>query len=188
MFYLVFKNLGGTKNGYDAVFDFPPTEMAGSGMMEETVISLPYLEDSILYLGDLWDCRTCTSLENLFDDIPASHVEAHPIGSSDYTLSNIQSSQDKLDSLHVAASISIELLGGSLKIAGSASFDQSSAKEFRQEELFCQNLITTSVVRLKPSVANIVSLPVKERIISGNYLWKHVTDIPIVKSFVIYDT
>jgi hypothetical protein len=93
------------------------------------------------------------------------HLEAHPMKDLTYMMRNIKSTRDKLDSLMVSASISVEFPMG--KISGSASYTNVDTKKMNQEELECDYKLSTYVVRVRPNAVELVDPIMKARIVDG---------------------
>ena len=134
--------------------------------MEETVVVLPMLEDSVVALGDLWDCRTLSAPGNIFGTpLQKEHLEAHPMKDLTYTLRNIKNTKDAMDSLKVNASITVEISQGTIK--GSAEYSNVENSKYHQELLNCSYKLNTYVVRVRPNAVDIVDPIMKSKIVDG---------------------
>lgn len=136
------------------------------GMMEEAIFYIPLLEDGVITLGDMWDCRESKAVGSLFDTpLQPDDLVANSIQKNSYTLSRMKNAKDRLSEFHISVELGLEALGGAVKVNGKASFDRDEKKGFGQEEIVCSYQAYTSLIRLLTT--NNVSPTVREMLENG---------------------
>jgi hypothetical protein len=87
--------------------------------IEETFLELPVIENGVVGLGDLWNCRESKPLHlNLFSKEIDNYVKATPLSSKKFTSHHIKSSSDKLKTINVEGELSLDILCGLVKVGG----------------------------------------------------------------------
>lgn len=138
----------------------------GSGMMENETIYLPLLENGVIAIGDLWDCREAKAEGTLFDKaLTPDDIVSNPVQTFSYNLKRIKDSRDIIDEFHISVSLSLEAMGGAVKVNGKASFDADESKKYHQEEIVCSYETETNVIRLIN--ANNVSQRIRDELENG---------------------
>jgi len=98
--------------------------------VENESFELPFLENGVQNIGDLWDCRNSVPLNyNLFDNLTDSHLVANVIGEKKTDLHYIKDTKDQLNIIKVDADAKLELLSGLIKAGGSLNFDMKSSAD-----------------------------------------------------------
>ncbi len=110
--------------------------------VENESFELPFLENGVQNIGDLWDCRNSVPLNyNLFDNLTDSHLVANVIGEKKTDLHYIKDTKDQLNIIKVDADAKLELLSGLIKAGGSLNFDmKSSADDAFEKQTFRYDL------------------------------------------------
>ncbi len=150
-----------------------------STYVEDESFYIPSIVDSGLsQLGDLWDCQTSRALHvNIFaKEIDQDHIEVAPIQNQEYSLSHIRSSRDKLKAIGVNAEMSLELLGGLIKIEGALSFESTESSKMLSEKLALCFKLQTSLVGFRLSAKEKFDQMVLDKLTSGELRATHIVN------------
>ncbi len=130
----------------------------------------------------MWDCTTDTAIRlNLFSqNLDEKHLRAGEIGSQNYTLEQIKSSEDKIKSLHVDGSIALSLMSGLIKIEGSCIFDSVDKSDKLYEKLKCRYYVENYFIDLLPSAKEIMDPLVKNKLLNKEIKATHVVNRVII--------
>jgi hypothetical protein len=88
------------------------------------------IENGVLGLGDLWNCRESKSLHlNMFKNQINDHVKATLFSSKKFISHHIKSSSDKLKTIDIEGELSLDILCGLEKVGRSANFEIKNSSE-----------------------------------------------------------
>lgn len=108
---------------------------------------------------------------NLFGKkLAEDNTQIDNIQADDYMLTHVKSTKDKQKALDVKGEVSVELMGGLIKVGGGAEFDKDNLTSLAEEELLCTYGLTTCSMRTLPSVKETIDRVVLENIIKGKIL------------------
>lgn len=141
--------------------------------VEDRPFTLPCLDDGPIAIGDLWNCHTssCVNGFNLFGKhLGVNNTLIDNIQADDYMLTHVKSTKDKQKTLDVKGEVSLELMGGLIKVGGGAEVDMDNLTSLSEEELLCYYDLTTCSMRTLPSVKEAIDHVVLENIIKGKIL------------------
>jgi len=119
--------------------------------VEKGGISLPSgLENGPTGIGDLWDCHESRAVPgNLFSGLTVDDFEIDNIQQVDYQLTHVKSTKDRVKNVDVNGELSLEFLGGLIKVSGQASYDNKESGHFLEEELECSYKLTNHAIQTK---------------------------------------
>lgn len=134
--------------------------------VEEDIIILPSIEDGPAWIGDLWNCQDSSHVgSKLFSSL--GQMDIHPLGDYEYDLTHIKSTKDRIKSLNVEGSLSLELLSGMIKVEGNAKYDFKDESNSLEEELVCRYSVRT--FRVEANSNAVIDEHVRDKILRGNY-------------------
>ncbi|OXA58772.1 uncharacterized protein LOC118434886 [Folsomia candida] len=139
--------------------------------VEEDIIILPSIEDGPAWIGDLWNCQDSSHVgSKLFSSL--GQMDIHPLGDYEYDLTHIKSTKDRIKSLNVEGSLSLELLSGMIKVEGNAKYDFKDESNSLEEELVCRYSVRT--FRVEANSNAVIDEHVRDKILRGEIKATHV--------------
>ncbi|CAG8803072.1 22021_t:CDS:1, partial [Racocetra persica] len=142
--------------------------------VEDSSLSLPYIENHALSLGALWDCNLSKTIGyNLFEkQLTNDYLIIHPLKKLDYRLIHVKSIEDQLATLKIDGAMSIEILSGILKVEG--NLDKSFSRNSNEEQLICEYNLDNYLVELLPKAKEEIGDIVKRQLLEKKIKATHV--------------
>ena len=159
--------------------------------VEDACLELPFIENGVTGLGDLWDCRESKplhlnlfeSFNNKFKDIK-DYVKATPFSSKKFSSYHLKSTSDKLKTVDVGGEVSLDILCGLIKLGGSAELGTKESSEKLFEKVSFKLDMTTFTIELLPTTRRIVDKLIKDQIRNNRLTATHVVNKVIIGASV----
>jgi hypothetical protein len=150
--------------------------------VEDSCFELPFIENGVTGLGDLWDCRESKSLNlNLFNTkLTSEYAKDTPFSSKKFNSYHIKSTSDKLKTVDVKGEVSLDILCGLIKVGGSAQLESQNSSEKLFEKVSFKLDMTTYAIELLPKSRRIVDKVVRDKI-----RHKKITATHVVSKIII---
>ncbi|CAG8480116.1 24027_t:CDS:2 [Dentiscutata erythropus] len=144
--------------------------------VENSSFSLPYIQDGVYGLGDLWDCNLSKRVGfNLFtENFTKDHLIIRPLKKLDYRLTHVKCTEDKFEAFKIDALLGIELLPDIIRIEGEGHYGAMSAKSSNEEQLICQYNLDNYLVELLPQAKDVMDDIVVRRLLDKQLKATHV--------------
>ncbi len=92
--------------------------MSNKTYMEDQTLTIPILDNDVMNIGDLWDCRESETVKgNLFNEqLKEECVYFIPIESLEYKLTHYRSRCDEFESMNLSREVTLELEAGLIQL------------------------------------------------------------------------